>query len=380
MEKKGFTAIEILSVLAIVGILVLLVMPRYTMYVHHAKETEIRAEIKIYENMVDLMLIDNELDFDKLNELTLNDSTIEKLVTMKDIYNKKGIMNSNNAEGPFYEIPKDLKFNTSSILSYDYNLEGTFIMNKKKTVYYVEQDVEELKKMAEPEIPEELKEIEGNGNSLIKVNVDDFSGISSGNTKASDSLTKAIELSSAGDGLYIEEGTFNPESNDVFWVSPYKKYSAMILRKSLTLVGSGEKTVLEITDSNSIQPKDGAFFALTFNAPNITLKNMTIHVKQDSIKSLNTVFNIWGVWDGSTSKNLTLENVNVIIDSPVDYLFYMNDYNIKVKNMKVKSNGNIKKSMIYRNYGDLEISDSTFDFPLQTSADVKYINSKYVPN
>ena len=380
MRKRGFTVVEILSVLSMIGILVLLVMPKYTMYVHHAKETEIKSEIKIYENMVDLMLINSELDFAQLNELTLSESTIEKLVTMEDIYNKKGIMNSNNAEGPFYEVPRDLKFNTSSILSYDYNLKGTFIMNKKRTVYYVEQDVEELKKMEEPEIPEELKEIGENGNNLIKVNVDDFSGVSSGNTKASDSLTKAVELSSAGDGLYLGEGTFNPKSNDVFWTAPYKKYSAMILRKSLTLVGSGENTVLEITDSNSIQPRDGAFFALTFNAPNITLKNMTIHVKQDSIKSLNTVFNIWGVWDGSTSKNLTLENVNVIIDSPVNYLFYMNDYNIKVKNMKVKSNGNIKESMIYWNYGDLEISDSTFDFPLQTSGNVKYINSKYVPN
>lgn len=380
MRKRGFTVVEILSVLSMIGILVLLVMPKYTMYVHHAKETEIKSEIKIYENMVDLMLINNELDFAQLNELTLSESTIEKLVTMEDIYNKKGIMNSNNAEGPFYEVPRDLKFNTSSILSYDYNLKGTFIMNKKRTVYYVEQDVEELKKMEEPEIPEELKEIGENGNNLIKVNVDDFSGVFSGNTKASDSLTKAVELSSAGDGLYLGEGTFNPESNDVFWTSPYKKYSAMILRKSLTLVGSGENTVLEITDSNSIQPKDGAFFALTFNAPNITLKNMTIHVKQDSIKSLDTVFNIWGVWDGSTSKNLTLENVNVIIDSPVNYLFYMNDYNIKVKNMKVKSNGNIKESMIYWNYGDLEISDSTFDFPLEASVNVKYINSKYVPN
>lgn len=49
----------------------------------------------------------------------------------------------------------------------------------------------------------------------------------------------------------------------------------MVVRKNLTIVGqSQDSTTLVIDDSNSMIHKDGQDFAITFNAKNITLKNM----------------------------------------------------------------------------------------------------------
>lgn len=212
-----------------------------------------------------------------------------------------------------------------------------------------------------PMLPPEMSDIVESGGNVLLVGQDGIENGTGDPTNASDVFTKALAMAKEGEGVYLKSGSYNIQSNDVFWTSPYKKYSNMVVRKNLTIVGqSQDSTTLVIDDSNSMIHKDGQDFAITFNAKNITLKNMTIKIKQDKIKSLNSVFNIWGNWDGSSSRGLTLENVRVEVSSPVSYLFYMNDYDVTLKNVSVKGNGNIRY-MFYWNYGNIKMIDSKFD-------------------
>ena len=216
----------------------------------------------------------------------------------------------------------------------------------------------------EPEVPEELEEVTENGKNVLVVDPTGIQNAEGEAVTAEDVFTKAIEVAKPGDGIFLKAGDYTIESNDVFWKSPNKKYSNMIIRKNLTIIGEDpSNTTLIIDDSNSRHYSDGQHFGITFNAPNITLKNLTIKVNQEKTQSLWSVFNIWGKWDGSTSRGTTIENVRIETESPVPYLFYMNDYDINVKDVRVKSNGNIGH-MFYWNYGNMNMSNSKFDMPM----------------
>jgi hypothetical protein len=224
-------------------------------------------------------------------------------------------------------------------------------------------------------IPTELAKVVAGGKNVLVVDPSGITGADGTPVKAVDVFTQAIELAKPGDGIYLKSGDYNITSNDVFWVSPDRKYSNMILRKSLTIVGeSAETTTLIIDDSNSAFHNDGAQFAVTFAAPNIKLKNLTIHVKQQKTKSLWALFNVWGRWDGSTSRGASLENVKIITDSPVPYLFYMNDFDFVAKNLTVQGNGNIK-NFAYWNFGTLTLQDSQLD--MAQPGRVTSVNTRY---
>lgn len=446
IRKKGFTLIELIVVIAVLGILVLLAAPKFLGYNEEAFDVSVKADRKTVQTAVDMQITDNKGispykvaigDIKSLDVSTLKPEFIGNLKQKEgykfwidgwdtvyytdvnaplNVNYEDGILSWNETEdADKYNIYKiadkkevsllgligiknvmadsENRFNVEKKLyktTEDLSIEvpeGTYLVSsvKKKGESAPvgeafqgpsAEDNEESQSEPEKEIPQELLALEGDGNALIKINTDTIAGVQDGETIAKDNLTKAIELSKSGSGLFLESGDYHIESNDVFWTSPYKKYSNMVLRKSLTIVGEEtSKTTLIVDDKNSKYRSDGQNFAITFNAPNITLKNMTIHVDQKNYRSLWSVFNIWGGWDGSTSKNLTLENITVIVDSPVDYLFYMNDYNLTVKNMKVISNGNIGQ-MFYWNYGNATIIDSSFDMQ-KGSGNVQYINTTF---
>ena len=52
-SKKGFTLIEVLTTISILGILTLTAMPNYSSYVHNAKIAQIKAEIKTSEDFIE---------------------------------------------------------------------------------------------------------------------------------------------------------------------------------------------------------------------------------------------------------------------------------------------------------------------------------------
>ena len=59
-NKKGFTLIEMLVVVAIIGILVLLALPRYVGYTKDANVATVQADIRVLESAALVANIDNE--------------------------------------------------------------------------------------------------------------------------------------------------------------------------------------------------------------------------------------------------------------------------------------------------------------------------------
>ncbi|MCM8772143.1 MAG: type II secretion system major pseudopilin GspG [Candidatus Omnitrophica bacterium] len=59
MNKKGFTFIELMVVIIIIGMLAVIIMPSYMKRVDDAKITTAKIQIKSFENALKLFYIDN---------------------------------------------------------------------------------------------------------------------------------------------------------------------------------------------------------------------------------------------------------------------------------------------------------------------------------
>lgn len=131
LNKKGFTLIELIVVIAVIAILILLAMPRLIGHIENTKLVHIRNDIKAAENMMDAYLIANDEmpgEWKKVSVAYLADKA--KLGFLHDI---KGI--SKDVKGGDYkEIDK-------SILKKEINtkLKGSFYSNQGGKVYYEHQ-------------------------------------------------------------------------------------------------------------------------------------------------------------------------------------------------------------------------------------------------
>lgn len=66
-NKKAFTIIELIVVIAVLGILVLLAMPRLSGYIERSQVTVIRHDVRVAENKMEELLSDGD-------EVFLNDN------------------------------------------------------------------------------------------------------------------------------------------------------------------------------------------------------------------------------------------------------------------------------------------------------------------
>lgn len=128
-NKKGFTLIELIVVMAIIGILVLLAMPKFLDYTQRARITNIRHDVKVAEDKIEEYLIKYHKLPDDWVEVTKEQ--LEALKDEKKLYNKEGLVENNVDDGE-YKIIKD-DFVKTEIRS---KLKGTFYANNNGKVYY----------------------------------------------------------------------------------------------------------------------------------------------------------------------------------------------------------------------------------------------------
>ena len=157
---KGFTLIELIVVIVIIGILVLLATPKFLNYIKMAKLTQIKHDTKVLENVILAHMIKfngelpswakTPLDDGELEDYlidgkvytskgkVLEDGTIEdNMRSMKNVVYAEKLEEKNlDIEDDFYIVSTEAK--KEQIRS---RLKGTFIVNKEGKGVYVDEDI-----------------------------------------------------------------------------------------------------------------------------------------------------------------------------------------------------------------------------------------------
>lgn len=128
-NQKAFTIIELIVVIAIIGILVLLAALKFSDYTEKVKVANIKNDILAYERTIEGKRSDGDKHIEGWEKVSP-----EKMESLKSsMFNKKGLMTSSNKEEfkdeIYYSIPKDRKL----VKSY---LNGNFYLGQGGKVYY----------------------------------------------------------------------------------------------------------------------------------------------------------------------------------------------------------------------------------------------------
>ena len=86
LDKKAFTLIELIVVVAVIGILVLLGAPRLTSYVQEAQLTRIQHDVKVMEQEMKIVLLENE----RLEGFDYNAKDLGLLIEANRLFEKEG--------------------------------------------------------------------------------------------------------------------------------------------------------------------------------------------------------------------------------------------------------------------------------------------------
>lgn len=139
-KEKGSTIVEVLTVISIIGILVLLLIPKFQSYIKQAKIAQIKANVKTSELVYDsysLLKHDYKTKFKKVSNESLS-SYLEN----GHIYDKHGVVSELNLNSTFYYLDRNLHIEKSSFV--DTSLDGSFIVDYEGTIYYIEGSVSTL--------------------------------------------------------------------------------------------------------------------------------------------------------------------------------------------------------------------------------------------
>lgn len=156
-NKRGFTLIELIVVMAIIGILVMLAMPKFMGYTEKAKLTNIQNDIKVAENKVEELLVKEDKEFAKWGKV--DKSKLEEAKDEWKLYGRGGLVTVDNPrekdiEAGEYKII-DTKFVKVEVRS---KLKGTFYANSDGRVYY--EDVKDKEKVDKSELIAKIEEAE----------------------------------------------------------------------------------------------------------------------------------------------------------------------------------------------------------------------------
>lgn len=128
LDKKGFTLIELIVVIAVVGILVLLAMPRFIGYTQRAELSRIQHDVKVMEQEIGTVLINNDDDF---NNWENNSKDFNQLIQENRLFEKEGVVKEvESIDNTYKIIPERYKGNINT------KLKGTFYANNNGKVYY----------------------------------------------------------------------------------------------------------------------------------------------------------------------------------------------------------------------------------------------------
>lgn len=129
LKKNGFTLVELLAVVALLGILVLIASPSYNDKIRETEISQIVSDIRKYETKVEFESIKNvSFKEDNFKRVDLNQSLFSDSENL--IYSEEGLYEG-SLVGDFWEIDKE-KVEVESLLK------GIFLIDSINNVYYID--------------------------------------------------------------------------------------------------------------------------------------------------------------------------------------------------------------------------------------------------
>ena len=301
MDKKAFTLIELLVVIAVVGILVLLVAPRFMGHTQKAELIRIQHDARVMEEEMRTVLINGDDDFNEwennmkdLNQLAQEDKLFEKegfatevddshIVANKTVDLRKyasQLEPSNktklNVGGELHELDLSIS-ETYKVIPERYKdeinskLKGTFYANSDGKVYY--EHVKSLSRiLTKSEEPEEEPVLEG-----------------------------PIPIATAEELNNVRNATVETYGAGTQWEGLYE--------------GGLDKQYIQVADIDlSIYSQDGwnpigtdtSRFTGTYDGENYVITNLDVKGEGENYQGL------FGYIEEATISNVTLEGINVI--------------------------------------------------------------------
>ncbi|HHT96866.1 MAG TPA: hypothetical protein GXZ90_03100 [Clostridiales bacterium] len=303
--NKGFTIVELLVLFVVLGILVLLAMPKFKDHMDKAKVARIRHDVKAAEGKVDEYLININNDFDNWEDKAIGELVISAIDDK--IYDIKGPANTIET-GEYKLLPKTI------IKDIKTKLKGTFYANQGGKVYY--EAINSISKGKDTSFTdEEIKDLIDEGYLPI-ANSEDLQNIKNKNERIWGKGTKwATEISLPGglDKKYVQVKRIN--------------------MKGIVLDPIG-------TSSHN--------FTGIYNGGKNTIINLIIDRPSSSYVGL------FGFTSGAQIQNIGLSNVNIKGEDYTGGLVGRNDNNSIITNSYVKGNISGQKrtgGLIGRNNG-----------------------------
>ena len=234
-DKKAFTLIELIVIIAVLGILVLIGVPRFMGHIEKAELTKIQHDVKVAENKMAEVLSDDN-DFVSWAD---SEKDLDELLPNNQLYEKQGIAKNveliqpvNDEEQSGYKIiPENIIKKTGT------KLKGPFYSNKLGKVYYenpikngsVEEGDTEVQKGIYSE--EEIAELLTSGYTEVKT-AEDLNNVRN-NLSRRYIQTKDIDLSEYSDNEGWEPlGNSDGEFRGVYDGGGFKVVNLTINRPS----------------------------------------------------------------------------------------------------------------------------------------------------
>lgn len=325
-NKKAFTIIELIVVIAVIGILVLLAMPKFLGYVEKAQLTNIQNDVKIAENVIGARLVHD----DKLpdNWEVMSNENLTNLAQENKLYDTKGLVQEEIEDGKYVRMP---------LKSFNTKLKGNFYANQGGKVYYESTKTGIINNPIVPK-PGEKDDLIKDKEDAEKLNPDDYEDF----TKVEDAIKEADkiiedesstqkEIDDAKKGLEDAIGGLvnKPDPNLAFeWVPALYGYEAVNETKLGYYKYVGESTKVEIPHEIKGNPMTSYLGMFKDNK----------HVELEVISTNPNVTSMREMFDGNQAQVLNLKNLDTSNVTDMYKMFYnSNAVNLDLSSFDTKN-------------------------------------------